>query len=50
MNTSFYSAVKGTNGPIINDSGGVSKIELKQMLCVSPIRKTEEEETPVISI
>lgn len=38
----------GTKGPIISDSGGVSKADDKQMLWVSPIIKMEELETPVI--
>lgn len=33
---------------MINDSGGVSKMEEREILSASPIKKTDELETPMI--
>src|SRR5690554_6729427 len=45
---SSYRVASGTRGPIINDSGGVSKMEEHLIVSVSPIRTTDELATPVI--
>jgi hypothetical protein len=48
--TCYLSAARGTNGPIISDSGGVSKIEDRTISFVSPISTTDELATPIIRI
>jgi hypothetical protein len=41
---------RGTNGPIIKDSGGVSKIDDNETLFVSPTRSIEDAATPRTSM
>lgn len=44
------SGASGTKGPIVKDSGGVSKIEEEVIFFASPTIKTEELDTAVILI
>ena len=46
FNISYPSGANGTNGPIINDSGGVSNREVSWIELVSPTIKKEELDTP----
>jgi len=41
-----YVGASGTKGPIIKDSGGVSKTEDKEIESASPTKKMEELDTP----